>query len=793
MKFQKILWMWGTLGAVPLAWGQCPAGEVKDCNANCQPASWVGDGVCDDGIQFPSNFMCAQFNWDGGDCDDCPPGFVADCNGICFPSAWIGNGSCHNGAAGGADFDCGLFGFDGGDCPFLGCTDPQATNYNPVAEADDGTCYYTPCPPGQFADCSGNCHPDALLEYLGNGHCNRGLWLSNATYFDLGPIGLELNCALFNFDNGDCVTPGCTDPDAENFYEHADTDDGSCFFGTCTEGATDCMGNCIPEPWIGHNECGSPSDTPINHLFNGAYPDRLLANVPVGNAPRGMCVLPNGSKAYIGCNNQISVVDLTQPLGCNSVSTIENGGGLAYTCSASADGSKVFVANFTTNRVQVINTNTHQIIANIPVGAGPLKMWTSHTGEHVFVSCNFAHQVYMIHVATLTVQHVFNTGLQPRNICTSPDDTQLYTADWMSATMSVFSTLPPYELLATVPVDYFPQAIHATPDGKYVLVANFGFDFSYDHCSVIRTSDWEVIARLRTGAGPEDMVSIGPLGEYLYVTNWGRPCCFYTAYDLCCSSSLNHGTVSIIAMPDFDAIVPQGTLPDPIPYLDFTVATRSLNAEYSFGMATHPSGQYVYAVNMNSNNLSVIGFDESPLIQPGESCDNALPLTTLDECVVNSTACFYDNHNEACPFEVTGGADVVYRYTPPMTLQGSMEMCASGFDTKLSIYEDLCGPYGAGTALYCNDDACGPNGWRSSLQDVTLVAGQTYFIIVDGYGPTDKGPFELCFDFSCFSDLNHDGLIGTADLMLLLVGFGTQYNLESLMWFLADHSQTCQD
>ena len=113
-----------------------------------------------------------------------------------------------------------------------------------------------------------------------------------------------------------------------------------------------------------------------------------------------------------------------------------------------------------------------------------------------------------------------------------------------------------------------------------------------------------------------------------------------------------------------------------------------------------------------------------------------------------------------------------------MTLQGSKEMCASAFDTKHSIYEDLCGPYREGTALYCNDDACGPNGWSSSLQNVTLVAGQTYFIAVDGYGPTDKGPFERCFDFSCYSDLSHDGLIGTADLMLLLVGFGTQYNLE---------------
>jgi YVTN family beta-propeller protein len=767
----------------------CPPGFVADCNGNCQPASWVGDGVCDDGIQYASDFMCAQFNWDGGDCDNCPPGFVADCNGTCYPASWIGDGICHDGS--GADFNCQVFDFDGGDCPFQGCTDVDATNYNPSAEQDDGTCYYTPCPPGQFADCTGSCRQDAWLQYLGNWHCNRGLWLSSPTYFDLGPLALDFNCELFNFDNGDCLTPGCTEPAAENYYEHADTDDGSCFYGSCTTGISDCMGRCVPEGWIGQNECNGPSESPIDHLFGGAYPDKLLANIPVGSSPRGMCVLPDGSKAYVGCSGQISVVDLTQPLGCASVSAINNGGGLSYTCSASADGSKVFVSNSTINQVQVIDTNTDQIIAGIPVGSLPLKMWTSHSGEHVFVSCNFAHQVYMIKVATLTVEHVFHTGLQPRNICTSPDDTRLYTADWMSATMSVFSTLPPYQLIATVPVDYWPQAIYATPDDKYVLVANFGFDFSYDHCSVIRTSDWQVIARLRTGAGPEDMVSIGPNGEYLYVTNWGRPCCFYTAYDLCCSASLNHGTMSIIAMPDFDAIVAPGTLPDPIPYLDFTIATFSLNAEYSFGMATHPSGQYVYAVNMNTNNMSVIGFEQSSITQQGESCEDAIPLATLSDCVENDTSCFYDHHNEACPFGVTGASDLVYSYTPSVTLHGSMEMCTSSFDTKLYIYEDSCGPYSGGTALYCNDDACGQNGWRSSLQNVTLAAGHTYYIVVDGYGPADRGAFQLCFDLWCFSDFNQDGLVGYADLVLLMAGFGIQYDMNALIWFLADYGQVC--
>ena len=28
----------------------CPAGEIPDCNGNCAPESWIGDGICDDGV-----------------------------------------------------------------------------------------------------------------------------------------------------------------------------------------------------------------------------------------------------------------------------------------------------------------------------------------------------------------------------------------------------------------------------------------------------------------------------------------------------------------------------------------------------------------------------------------------------------------------------------------------------------------------------------------------------------------------------------------------------------------------
>ncbi|MBL7941869.1 MAG: hypothetical protein JNM00_03845, partial [Flavobacteriales bacterium] len=345
----------------------------------------------------------------------------------------------------------------------------------------------------------------------------------------------------------------------------------------------------------------------------------------------------------------------------------------------------------------------------------------------------------------------------------------------------------PYELIATVPVDYWPQAIWASPDGKYVLVANFGFDFSYDHCSVIRTSDWQVIARLQTGAGPEDMVSIGDEGQYLYVSNWGMPCCFATAWDFCCSASPDQGTASIIALPDFDAIVPPGTIPDTIPYIKSTLATVPLNAIYSFGMATHPDGSQVYAVNKDSHTLSVIGFESTVPVPEGEHCGNAIALSTLTGCVEGTTLCFHDNTNEICPFPGAGGSDIVYAYTPSMGLTGSIDLCDSEFDTKVYIYEDNC----TDSPVYCNDDYCGVNGWRSHLEDISLSSGHTYYIVVDGFGSADKGQFQMCFDMHCASDITGDGIVNVQDLLVLVTGYGSTYNLGDLLQFLGDFGAVC--
>ena len=113
--------------------GGCPAGEIADCNGNCCPETWVGDGFCDDGSYTWNGVAiylnCDQFQCDGGDCTDCgggggcPAGEIEDCNGNCCPETWVGDGYCDDGTYewnGNPIFlNCPEFNCDGGDCTCL--------------------------------------------------------------------------------------------------------------------------------------------------------------------------------------------------------------------------------------------------------------------------------------------------------------------------------------------------------------------------------------------------------------------------------------------------------------------------------------------------------------------------------------------------------------------------------------------------------------------------------------------------------------------------------------------------
>ena len=124
---------------------------VLDCDGNCAPEFWIGDGWCDDGAYgiygpdgevVPINLWCEELNWDEGDCEaideGCTEGLIEDCNGICAPESWLGDGFCDDGSyqynGNQIFFNCDEFNNDEGDCDVLGrtTTRPYPNNKLPI-------------------------------------------------------------------------------------------------------------------------------------------------------------------------------------------------------------------------------------------------------------------------------------------------------------------------------------------------------------------------------------------------------------------------------------------------------------------------------------------------------------------------------------------------------------------------------------------------------------------------------------------------------------------------------------
>lgn len=138
---------------------------------------------------------------------------------------------------------------DDGSCFYAGCTYVDADNYDPIATTDDGSCVFS------GGDCPGCTDPTAFNydadATIDDGSCIavvNGCTDATATNYDAAAntddgsciatvFGCTDNTAVnfdpaANTDNGGCIAvrPGCTDPSAGNYNPYANTDDGSCDF-----------------------------------------------------------------------------------------------------------------------------------------------------------------------------------------------------------------------------------------------------------------------------------------------------------------------------------------------------------------------------------------------------------------------------------------------------------------------------------------------------------------------------------------------------------------------------------
>lgn len=128
----------------------------------------------------------------------------------------------------------------------------------------------------------------------------------------------------------------------------------------------------------------------------------------------------------------------------------------------------------------------------------------------------------------------------------------------------------------------------------------------------------------------------------------------------------------------------------------------------------------------------------------GEDIATATVIPGLAFMDAGNTCGYIDNYDEVCPYTGSTSPDVVYSYTPAADVVVDIFLCMSMYDTKVYVYEDVHTP---GVPYACVDDnaACGDYNtymYQSWITELTLYAGHTYYIVVDGYGG-DCGDYVL--------------------------------------------------
>ena len=130
--------------------------------------------------------------------------------------------------------------------------------------------------------------------------------------------------------------------------------------------------------------------------------------------------------------------------------------------AVSPDGTKVYVTNYESNNVSVIDTATNTVISTVDVGARPGGIAVSPDGTKVYVTNEFSSNVSVIDTATNAVIATVDVGNSLWGVAVSPDGSKVYVANENSNTVSVIDTAT-NTITATVEVGSGPIAF-----GKFV-------------------------------------------------------------------------------------------------------------------------------------------------------------------------------------------------------------------------------------------------------------------------------------------------------------------------------------
>ncbi|WP_246278258.1 YncE family protein [Phytohabitans rumicis] len=216
------------------------------------------------------------------------------------------------------------------------------------------------------------------------------------------------------------------------------------------------------------------------------YARTEVARILVGRTPSGIAVDPDGERIYVAnfSSNDVSIVDVRVAAETSRVKVGKQPWALA--CS----GDRLYVANAHTDTMSVVDTDAQRVLDTVRTGRRPTSLVASPSGDCVYVCNNADATVSAIDARTLGTVATIEVGRNPVDMALDPSGTRLYVANRRSQSITVVDTTA-LEAIQTVqlstlsnrpgvglfgvafadPVLPEPLAVGVSGDGARLLVA----------------------------------------------------------------------------------------------------------------------------------------------------------------------------------------------------------------------------------------------------------------------------------------------------------------------------------
>lgn len=167
----------------------------------------------------------------------------------------------------------------------------------------------------------------------------------------------------------------------------------------------------------------------------------------------------------------------------------------------SSDSHFVYVTNFNSNTMSIIDTGLNALVNTVPVCFHPNQIAASRSGKVYLVpqcmNLNFQWIVQVFDPAMNAVTDIQLNGIILLAVATNPKGSSAYVTDFTGGVGSVTAIDTMGNVSASLKIGVWPKGAAFSRDGKYCFIS----DYSLNSLIVVDTQRFSVLTKLNLGAG----------------------------------------------------------------------------------------------------------------------------------------------------------------------------------------------------------------------------------------------------------------------------------------------------